>query len=202
MQPCAAGIAVSDDGQTLVVVNYYNDSITVFTGGLGNWTPLSALTAEKPGELDLRPGKAASSPLPGTPGGEYPYWAVIATTTDTSTSTTATWAYISSIRDREIDVVNLNGTPAVAVRIRVKGQPNKMTLNKARTRLYVAEDQSDTIDVIDINPNDGVRQNTVLETIDITKSFVPSSLVSSPAPTPTAWCSRRMRRYSMSPTAT
>ena len=53
-----------------------------------------------------------------------------------------------------------------------------MTLNKAQTRLYVAEDQSDTIDVIDINPNDGARQNTVLETIVITKSFVPSSLVS------------------------
>ena len=111
VQPCAAGVAVSDDGQTLVVVNYYNDSITVFTGGLGNWTPLSTLTAEKPGELDLRPGKAATSPLPGTPGGEYPYWAVIATTTDTATATTATWAYISSIRDREIDVVNLNGDP-------------------------------------------------------------------------------------------
>ena len=67
----------------MVVANYYNDSITVFTGGLGNWTPLSTLTAEEPGgsehgELDLRPGKAASSPLPGTPGGEYPFWVVIA----------------------------------------------------------------------------------------------------------------------------
>jgi 6-phosphogluconolactonase (cycloisomerase 2 family) len=45
VQPCAAGVAVSNDGQTLVVANYYNDSITVFTGGLGNWTPLSTLTA-------------------------------------------------------------------------------------------------------------------------------------------------------------
>ena len=176
--PCAAGIAVSDDGQTLVVANYYDDSVSVFTGGLGNWTPLSSLTTEKPGELDLRPGKAASSPRPGSPGGEYPFWVAIATTTNTATATTASWAYVSSIRDREIDVVNLNGTPAVAARIPVKGQPNKMTLNKARTRLFVAEDQSDTIDVIDINPNDGVRQNTVLETIDITKSFVPATLVS------------------------
>ena len=33
----------------MVVANYYNDSITVFTGGLGNWTPLSTLTAEEPG---------------------------------------------------------------------------------------------------------------------------------------------------------
>ncbi len=35
--PCAAGLAISTDGQTLVVANYFNDSITVFTGGYGNW---------------------------------------------------------------------------------------------------------------------------------------------------------------------
>ena len=45
--------------------------------------------------------------------------------------------------------VNLSGTPAVTARIPVKGQPNKMTLNAAQTLLYVAEDQSDTVDVID-----------------------------------------------------
>ena len=40
---------------------------------MGNWEPASTLDASgyQPGELDLRPGKAASSPLPGTPGGEY-----------------------------------------------------------------------------------------------------------------------------------
>ena len=82
VQPCAAGVAVSRDGQKLVVANYYNDSITVFTGGLGNWDAAEHLNgrepAIEPGELDLRPGKAASSPLPGTPGGEYPFWVVIA----------------------------------------------------------------------------------------------------------------------------
>ena len=31
VQPCAAGVAVSSDGQKLVVANYYNDSITVFS---------------------------------------------------------------------------------------------------------------------------------------------------------------------------
>ena len=51
--------------------------------------------------------------------------------------------------------MNLDGgTPAVIARIPVKGQPNKMTLNAAQTRLYVAEDESDTVDVIDTNPND------------------------------------------------
>ena len=120
----------------MVVANYYNDSITVFTGGLGNWTPLSTLNGRgpgyQPGELDLRPGKAASSPQPGTPGGEYPFWVVIAQPTPLPAgSTTTTWAYVSSLRDREIDVVNLDGgTPAVIARIPVKGQPNKMTLER------------------------------------------------------------------------
>ena len=110
------------------------------------------------------------------PGGEYPFWVVIATTTNTSTPTRASWAYVSSIRDREIDVVNLSGTPAVAARIQVRGQPNKMTLNQAQTRLYVAEDETDTVDVIDINPNDGAKQNTILETIPVVSSLLPSSL--------------------------
>ncbi len=164
VQPCAAGLAISNDGDTMVVANYYNDSVTVFSGGLGNWTPLSSLNVMgyQPGELDLRPGKAASSPQTGKPGGEYPFGVVIAQPTPLPPgSMTTTWAYVSSLRDREIDVVNLDGeTPAVKFRIAVKGQPNKMTLNGAQTRLYVAEDESDTVDVIDTNPNDGSRMWT------------------------------------------
>jgi DNA-binding beta-propeller fold protein YncE len=187
VQPCAAGVAVSADGLMMVVANYYNDSITVFTGGLGAWTPLSSLTAAEPGglentgELDLRPGKAASSPLPGTPGGEYPFWVAIAQPTPLPAhSSTTTWAYVSSLRDREIDVVNLNGkTPAVITRIPVKGQPNKMTLNAAQTRLYVAEDESDTVDVIDTNPNDATTWNTVIETIPL---IAPPSVVATTFP--------------------
>jgi len=62
-------------------------------------------------------------------------------------------AYVSSIRDREIDVVSLGTKPAVLARIPVKGQPNKMTLNKAQSFLYVADDQADTVDVIDTSKN-------------------------------------------------
>jgi YVTN family beta-propeller protein len=168
VQPCAAGVAISNDGLTLVVANYYNDSITVFTGGLGNWV--------KQGELDLRPGKTNAS-LAGVPGGEYPFWVVV-TGGGTGSQSTAT-AYVSSIRDREIDVVNLSevgsttpGVQPVKARIPVKGQPNKMTLNQAQTRLYVAEDQSDTVDVID------TTKNVVVETIPVIAppSVVPSSL--------------------------
>ncbi len=171
ISPCAAGVGISSDGQTLVVANYENDSITVFTGGLGNWSSGT--------ELDLRPGKAALNPLTGTPGGEYPFWVVV-----TGTGANAK-AYVSSMRDREIDVVNLNGTPlSVTARIPVKGQPTKMTANKAGTLLYVAEDESDTVDVIDLNPADtGVpgqsgpaALNTVIETIPV---IAPPAVMSS-----------------------
>ncbi len=156
--PCAAGVAISNDGQTLVVTNYYNDSITVFRGGLGNWSPGT--------ELDLRPGKSNVEQA-GTPGGEDPFWVVIK-----GGRLASPIAYISSIRDREIDVVNLTGALAVVARIKVTGQPNKMTLNAAQTLLYVAEDQSDTIDVID------TTMNRVIETIPVIgpASAVPSTL--------------------------
>ena len=162
--PCAAGVAISNDGQTLVAANYYNDSITVFTGGLGKWSRWR--------ELDLRPGKNDPSQA-GVPGGEYPFWVVVKGNGSNAT------AYVSSIRDREIVIVKLSGPPelfnprgrpSVTTRIKVKGQPNKMTLNAAQSLLYVAEDQSDTVDVID------TTTNTILETIPVVASTVPSWL--------------------------
>jgi len=157
VSPCAAGVAISNDGKTLVVANYYNDSITVFTGGLGNWSKAAP-------NFDLRPGKSDPSKA-GVAGGEYPFWVVVKGNGSSAT------AYVSSIRDREIVVVNVGGAPAVTARIPVKGQPNKMTLNAAQTLLYVVEDQSDTVDVID------TRTNAVLETIPvIAPALVPASL--------------------------
>ena len=190
--PCAAGLAISNDGNMLVVANYYNDSITVFTGGLSiweqQWLSYPQYTGSLQGgygalagtELDLRPGKAVSNPLPGTAGGEYPFWAVMTGDGITKPYT----AYISSLRDREIDVVAMTKnlpcnqfsyctyTPAVTARIPVKGQPNKMTLNQNAKAtvpcalpgpclLYVAEDESDTVDVINL------RTNTVVESIPV-----------------------------------
>ena len=121
--PCAAGVAISTDGKTLVVANFGNDSITVFNRGYGgatNWPPGT--------ELDLRPGKSNAAQS-GVPGGEYPFWVVVKGTGSSAT------AYVSSIRDREIVVVSLGATPAVTARIPVKGQPNKMTLNRAQSLL-------------------------------------------------------------------
>ena len=146
VKPCAAGLAISNDGKTLVVANYYNDSITVFSGGYGNWSSGT--------ELDLRPGKSDPAQA-GVPGGEYPFWVAVKGNASSAT------AYISSVRDREIDVVSLGGTPAVTARIPVKGQPNKMTLNAAQSLLYVVEDRTDTVDVIE------TASNAILETIPV-----------------------------------
>ncbi|MDR3726340.1 MAG: putative Ig domain-containing protein [Terracidiphilus sp.] len=155
VQPMAAGIAIASDGKTLAVANYYNDSITVFTGGLGNWTRVTP-------DIDLRPGGGTISTL-GTPGGEYPFWVAIQGTTAAGNTT----AYVSSIRDREIDVVNLT-TMKVAGRIPVKGEPIKMSMNRAQSRLYVAEDMSDTVDVIDISKGSATNSTTaILETIPV-----------------------------------
>jgi hypothetical protein len=149
--PLAAGIAISSDGQTLAVTNYYNDSMTVFRGGVGNWDGGT--------ELDLWPTDGSSTQF-GTPGGTYPFAVEIQGTGASAT------AYVSSIRDREIDVVSLGTNPMEVVkRIRVKGEPNKMTMNRAQTRLYVAEDMTDTVDVIDIAADS--KQNTVLESIPV-----------------------------------
>ena len=174
--PCAAGIALSNTGQTMVVTNYYNDSISILTGGYGAWSYLggSATTAN----IDLRPGKSLVTAASGMPGGEYPFWVQVAGSEPNAV------AYVSSIRDREIDVVPLHGSPiGVTTRIAVKGQPNKMIMNKAQTLLYVAEDQSDTIDVIDINPSPTHFEtvNTVIETIPVIApaGLFPSSFYSS-----------------------
>ena len=170
--PCAAGVALSADGNFLVVANYYNDSISVFSGGYGNWLPTTPASVPN---VDLRPGKATSSPQYGTPGGEYPFGVVVAGNGSAPPQYTA---YVSSLRDREIDAVILSQAPPMQVtaRIPVKGQPNKMTLNKAQTLLYVAEDQSDTVDVIDIDSTHTTTLNTVIETIPVIAPPAPSAL--------------------------
>jgi YVTN family beta-propeller protein len=138
--PVSAGLAVTADGSKLVVANYENDSISIVTLATGAVV-----------DLDLRPGKAASSPQSGVAGGEYPFWVLVK-----GSST----AYVSSLRDHEVDVVNL-GTPAVTARVPVGKQPNKMIFNKDQSRLFVANGNDDTVSVID------TTANTVAETVSV-----------------------------------
>ncbi len=135
-EPEASGLAVSADGNTLVVANFENDSISVVAKGERGWS--------KTGELDLRPGVIDPATATGVPGGEFPFWVQIKGN-DT--------AYVSSIRDREIDVVSLRGAPVLTARIKLPGQPNKSVLNKSQTRLFVAQDNSDSVGVVDTGTN-------------------------------------------------
>lgn len=133
--PCAAGVAISGDGTKLVVANYYNDSVSVLTKSGNTWS--------SPVEVPLRPG-VIDSAQDGVPGGEYPFWVVIKGN-DT--------AYVSSIRDREIDVVNISNAPFLVTRISLPGEPNKMALNASQSTLYVAQDNTDSVGVIDTGSN-------------------------------------------------
>ncbi len=137
-----AGLAVTADGTLLVVANHENDSVTV----------VSLSNGAVAHELDLRPGKSNAAQA-GVPGGEYPVWVAIQ-----GSST----AYVSSARDREIDVISLTGVPAVTTRIPVRGNPGKMILNAAQSLLFVACDNSDLVTIIDTSTN------AVKETISTT----------------------------------
>ncbi|HTC35944.1 MAG TPA: hypothetical protein VK724_21380 [Bryobacteraceae bacterium] len=131
--PEAAGLAISGDGAKLVVANYENDSVSVLTNSGGVWS--------KVGELDLRPNTTGALKANGTFGGEYPIWVSIANNNT---------AFVSCMRDREVVAVNISSptTPAVVARITTTGQPLKSTLDAAQANLYVAEDQSDMVGVI------------------------------------------------------
>ena len=149
VKPMAAGVGITADGKRLIVANYENDSVS-----------LVDLAARKiSAELDLRPGKSDAAKV-GVAGGSYPYGVAVRGND---------WAYVSSVRDREVVVVNLSGAPKVAAHISMHGEPIKMTLNRAETRLYVAEDNSDTLAAIDTN------SNSVLGELIVT---APSAIVS------------------------
>ncbi len=133
-EPLAAGgLAVMPDAATVVVANVYNDSVSI----------VDLRSRRVRAELDLRPGKENRRQT-GVPGGEYPFWVVVRNSDE---------VYVSSLRDREIDRVRVTGSPAVLSRIRVLGNPNKMIVNRDRSRLFVAEDNADTVSVIDTASN-------------------------------------------------
>ncbi|MBV8969777.1 MAG: phosphoesterase, partial [Verrucomicrobia bacterium] len=135
LPPVAGGLDISQDGKTLVVTNIYNDSITI----------VDLTSGKVVSDFDLRPGKIDPSQK-GVPGGEYPFWVVVKGNTT---------AYVGSLRDREVDVVDFSTAtaPKLVTRIAVAGNPLKMVLNKAQTFLYVTEDNSDLVDIIDATNN-------------------------------------------------
>jgi DNA-binding beta-propeller fold protein YncE len=165
--PAAAGLAVTDDGKKLVVANFENDSVSV----------VDLTTRTKIGELDLRPGKINPADS-GVPGGEYPFWVSIKGHSK---------AYVSSIRDREIVVLDITvNPPTLKKRIPLNGKPNKMILNKTGSLLYAATDVTDTITVVDTTTDTVAREipttapSSVFSNPKGFKGSSPNSLVLSP----------------------
>jgi DNA-binding beta-propeller fold protein YncE len=138
--PVVAGLDVTSDGKHLVAANYENDSVSAID--IAGHSVIS--------EFDLRPGKIDPAKS-GTPGGSYPYWVSIKGNEK---------AFVSSQRDREIIVLDIKSLPTihVAARIPLRGQPNKMILNKSHGRLFVALDNTDSVAVIDTDKNRVVEQ--------------------------------------------
>ncbi len=165
-KPMAGGIGVNRSGTTALVANFYNDSVSV----------IDLKARRLTGELDLRPGASDKSKT-GVGGGEYPYWLAIRGD-DT--------AWVSSPRDREIVVLRFAPTLAVQSRIPVSGQPNRILLNKAGTRLYAAVDNADAISVIDTASNKVVQELNVvapagmLANRNLPRGANPNSLALSP----------------------
>src|SRR5712692_3648427 len=140
--PQSAGLAITQSGNRVVVANFENDSVCIVDLGL-----------RAVSEVELRPGKIDPQQR-GVPGGEFPFW--VATQRDDK-------AYVTSMRDREVAVIDLRAEPPRVVhRIRVGGQPNRMILNRAGTRLYVANGSSDSVSVIN------TASDQVIETLQTT----------------------------------
>jgi DNA-binding beta-propeller fold protein YncE len=160
------GLAVTADGTKVVIANVYNDSISI--------VDIAGRSVIK--EIDLRPG-VIDAAQNGVPGGEYPFWVAIK-----GNGT----AYVSSLRDREIVVVGIGNNPGVISRIKVKGNPNKMILNRAQNLLFAAEDNSDTVDVINTQTNQIVQTIStigpqwVLSNVRRYHGSIPNSLALSP----------------------
>lgn len=137
VQPNASGLGISADGQTLVVANNYNDSISV----------IDTATRSVRYEHDLRPYFANNEGRDGGAGGTFPF-AVVVKGNDT--------AYVSSDRDREVVVVSLSSTTApgrLITRIKLDGNALGMTLDASQSTLFVAQDNADQVAVIDTSTN-------------------------------------------------
>jgi DNA-binding beta-propeller fold protein YncE len=139
----AANLAITADGSRLVVANFENDTVSVVD-----------LMARAVNEIPLRPG-AIDPAQTGMPGGEYP-WGVAVAGNQT--------AYVSAMRDREIDVLQLAGSGGggrVVKRISVPGDPGALLLNRDGSLLFVACDNDGLVVVID------TRANRVIERIAV-----------------------------------
>jgi YVTN family beta-propeller protein len=141
-----AGLALSASGKLLATANIYNDSISI----------VDTVAGKIIADYDLRPYNTTPATGNGVAGGETPFSVAIKGETT---------LYVSSIRDREIVVLDISavptgGAPTLIARIPVSGNPNSLLLSNdaAQSRLYVAEDNSDSVAVISTASNKRIEE--------------------------------------------
>jgi YVTN family beta-propeller protein len=120
--PFAAGLAASQGGTRLLVVQHENDAVTL----------VDLAGRRRSGEVALTAGGAA--------GGEFPRAVAVLGEVH---------AYVASQRDHELVEVNVV-EGRVERRIPVGAQPTALVANRAGTRLYVADAGSDAVSVVDV----------------------------------------------------
>ncbi|WP_375502619.1 beta-propeller fold lactonase family protein [uncultured Nostoc sp.] len=153
-----AGIAVSQNGKTLVAANFENDSISIVD------TPTRKVTKE------IKFFKAGDKIATG----EFPFDVAI----KSAENGQAAKVFISSQRDNEVVAVNI--TSGQITRIPIGSQPNKVLLSPDQNRLYVANGNDDSISVIDTNNNRVVQTISLSRPGDKYKGGNPNSLTLSP----------------------
>ena len=137
VQPNAGGMDISADGNTLVVANNYNDSISV----IDTATRARPLRARSAAVLRQQRGperRRAAEPF---------HSRVVVKGNGT--------AYVSSDRDREVVVVDVSSPTAgrLIARIKLDGNALGMALDVWHSKLYVAQDNADQVAVIDTSTN-------------------------------------------------
>ncbi|MDZ8108573.1 MAG: beta-propeller fold lactonase family protein [Nostoc sp. DedQUE12a] len=153
-----AGLAVSQDGNTLVAANFENDSISLVN--TANRQVTQEIKFFKPGD------KIAT--------GEFPFDVALKSFSNGA----AGKVFVSSQRDNEVVAVDIaSGT---ITRIPVGSQPNKILLSADQKKLYVANGNSDSISVIDTNSNKVVQTISLSRPNDKYKGASPNSLALSP----------------------
>ncbi len=140
VQPNAGGLDISPDGKTLVVANNYNDSISV----------IDTATGTVRYEHDLRPYFQFNEGAVGVPGGTYPY----------AVALRGNLAYVTSDRDRQVVVIDISSPTQgrLTKRIPLDGNGMGMAIDLSKARLYVAQENSDQVAVIDTASNEIVAK--------------------------------------------
>ena len=148
VQPNASGMDISADGQTLVVANNYNDSISV----------IDTATRLVRYEHDLRPYFVNNEGRNGAKGGAFPY-AVVVKGNGT--------AYVSSDRDREVVVVDIASLTKGQLIKRIKLDGNGLGMTLDASHQYVAQDNADQVAVVD------TAMNKIVDKIDARRRLLP-----------------------------